>query len=348
MSSELRLESLTTELVPGEVEYAVLLPPDYDPDGEPLPLLVNMHGGGLDRNFLAEPEVRGMYEKLWAEGALPPMVVACYTARASWHLNYFDGSERWEEFAFEFIDRMRETYNIGTGPKYTYLTGVSMGAMGSLRLTLKYPDRFGGVAAQEGIINPVLNYDDLQPRNYGFQHNLPLEEQAKRWGWPVDRAWYRANNHANIAEDNAQAIREHGPKIYLECGDHDYFNGQDGAEFLHRVLWENRIEHEYRLLHDCDHVGASLAWRMEDAHRWLGRMANKLMKPEAFVPPEPTEAQARYLEGAAAGKITRLPSEEEKIGLFDDTAITAHRRLLPDFITKYCDQPLEGIFRKQQ
>ena len=348
MTTQLDLGSLRTDLVPDEVEYAVLTPPGYDKSGDPLPLLINMHGGGLDRNFLAEPEVRGLYEKLWAEGALPPMVVACYSARGSWHLNYKDGSERWEDFAFEFIDFMKATYNTGSGQAYNYLTGISMGAMGSLRLTLKYPDRFGAVAAQEGIINPVLNYDDLQPRNYGFQHNLPEEEQAKRWGWPVDRDYYYANNHANIARDNAEAIRQHGPKIYLECGDQDYFNGHDGAEFSHRVMWDNRIEHEYRLLHDCDHVGSSLVWRMEEAHRWIGRAAGKLLRPQDYVLPEPTAEQLEYFKAAIAGKITRLPQENEKVGLSDDAAITLHRRYLPDFITDYSNAPLDGVFRHKE
>ena len=69
------LDRLKTNLVHGNVEYTVLLPPGYDKTSEPLPLLLNMHGGGLDRSYLAEPETRAMYEKLWAEGTLPPMVV---------------------------------------------------------------------------------------------------------------------------------------------------------------------------------------------------------------------------------------------------------------------------------
>ena len=108
MKSELIFCSLNTTLVPGGVEYTVLLPPGYDKTSEPLPLLLNMHGGGLDRNYLAEPETRAMYEKLWAEGALPPMVVACYSARGGWHLNYRDGTEKWEDFAFEFMQFMQK------------------------------------------------------------------------------------------------------------------------------------------------------------------------------------------------------------------------------------------------
>ena len=345
LNTKLILNSIKSELIPGEVEYAVLLPPGYDNSGEPLPLLLNMHGGGLDRNFLADPLTQELYENLWASGALPPMVVACYSARGGWHLNYHDKSELWEDFAFEFIQLMQQTYNTHPGQAYNYLTGISMGAMGALRLTLKYPDRFGAVAAMEGVLNPVLNYDDLQPRNYGMQHNLPPEEQAKRWGWPVDRDFYHANNHANIARDNAETIREHGPKIYLECGDHDYYNGHDGAEFVHRVLWKNRIEHEYRLLNDCDHVGASLGWRIEDAHRWLGRAAEKLINGSAL--PEPTAEQQHYMDGLFRGQVTAPPTAKERIEPLDDREIVAHRRALPDFLKRYANDPLGGVFRQK-
>ena len=340
--------SLQSQLIPDAVEYSVALPEEYDKSVSALPLLIYMHGGGLDHTHLASNEVKGVFEKLWSEGLLPPMVVACYNARGSWHLNYYDKSELWEDFAFEFIHHMQRAFNLKTGKDATYLSGISMGAMGALRLTLKYPDKFGAVVAQEGIINPVLDYDDLQPRNYGFQHNLAPEEQAKRWGWPVDHEFYKANNHANIVQNNAENIRKNAPKIYLECGDRDYFNGHDGAEFLHRMLWDHRIEHEYRLLHDCDHVGSSMPWRIEDAMRWLGRTAMKLLKPEAERAPKLTKPQLDYLELSSQnpGKIPP-PNEEQAINLTDDAAIAAHRMYLPEFITKYADKPLDGVFRKK-
>ena len=112
------------------------------------------------------------------------------------------------------------------------------------------------------------------------------------------------------------------------------------------MLWDNRIEHEYRLLHDCDHVGSSLAWRAEEAHRWLGRTAKKLINPSSL--PEPTAAQQDYINRAYRGLVTTPPSEEEKLSLHDEAAILAHRGAIPDFLAKYADSPLDGVFRKRQ
>lgn len=345
MMSKLLMGEVTTKLVPGVVDYTVLLPPNINLNSEPIPLLVHMHGGGLDHSFIGGREIREMYEKLWAEEALPPMAVACYSARGSIHLNYRDGSECWEDFAFEFIRHMNRQYNTRVDAQGVYLFGVSMGALGALRLSLKYPERFDAVAAMGGVLYPAFELEDVEPRNFGLNLNRTPEEQLKLWGYPVDADFFRANNQVVIARDNAQSIRESDLTIYLEAGDCDFFNAHDGNEFLHRVLWENGIAHEYRLLHGCDHLGESLLWRISDAHRWLGRQIKPSMNAEAHKPAEPTKEQKNYLYRAYRGQATELPTETEAVGIFAEAAIAAHRYALPDKVRRYADRPLDGVFR---
>ncbi len=346
-STQLETGSVSHSLVKGDVDYCVLLPPGYDgPSGEALPLLLHMHGGGLNCNFINEPEVRGVYEQLWREGALPPMIVACYSARGSVHFNYRDGSERWEDFAFLFIDHMAKSYPARADGGGVYLFGISMGALGSIRLSFKYPDKFAAVAAMEGVYNPAFDISDVRPRNFALNLNRPAAEQEQIWGHPPDPEFYRANNQANLARDNADQIRKSRLKIYIESGDRDCLNAHDGAEFLHRILWEQGIEHEYRLLHHCDHMGASLRWRIEDAHRWIGRMvALQALGRNESPYPQPTAEQQSYLTRAFRGEVDAPPNEKETLSLFDDAAITAHRTAMPDNIARYADKPLDGVFR---
>ena len=47
-----------------------------------------------------------------------------------------------------------------------------------------------------------------------------------------------------------------------------------GTEFVHRVLFDAGISHEYRLLKGADHVGASLVPRSLDAFAFIGRQLN--------------------------------------------------------------------------
>ena len=91
---------------------------------------------------------------------------------------------------------------------------------------------------------------------------------------PVDPAYWEANNPASIAKANAQRIIRSGMQIYLDVGDHDMFGLHEGTEFLHRVLWDNGIEHEYHLVHGADHVGRSLRPRNIEALEFFERVLN--------------------------------------------------------------------------
>ena len=343
--SELHTSRISSALVPGTVDICVLTPPGFTKDSK-LPLLLHLHGGGLDHRMLER--LQPFYEKLWAEDVLPPMVVGCFNGRGSWYLNYIDGSELWEDFIFEFQEYILNHFHTSSGPENNYIMGLSMGGMGALRTAFKHPGRFGAVVSTGAAINPVYEYHDLQPRNYVNQHNLPPDEQAKRWGWPVDNDYYEANNVPTIARDHADTIRESGLKIYIEAGDRDFFNSHDGAEFLHHTLWENRIEHEYRLLHDCDHMGSSLRWRYQDMHTWLGRISKKLRNPEAFRPPEPNKDHVEYMSWLATGCTGKAP-EVTYMDEFDDAWVSLLRNgnYLPETVGDNMDKPLGGVFRNK-
>ncbi len=304
---EVVLGTLETDLVPGSVDYSILLPPGYSKE-EKLPLLLHLHGGGADRNYM--PSLKPMYTKLWADGSFPRMVVASISGRGSYYANSADGKELWEDFIFDYMKFIQENYNTMPGKEYNYITGISMGGVGTLRLGFLYSDKFGAIAAMEAGIDPVLDYADLQPRNYAMRHIRPPEEQAKSWGWPVDPEKYKQWNIANIVVGQTDKAKENGLKIFFEVGSRDWFNFQDGGEFLHRLLWERCVPHEYRALLDADHWGPSLNWRYEEVHRWIGRMSQQLINPQPM-----------------------------------DKGLKEFRERMPEHVRKYMNDSYGGIYR---
>ena len=132
--SQIIRESLPTSLVTaGAVEYAILLPDGYSPDGDRLPLLLLLHGAGGDREQLArfEPQI----SEMWASNDLPKMVVAAPSVGGgSIYADSYDGKERWESFVMdEFLPHLRTKYRVSGERKTTMVTGTSMGGFGSLR-----------------------------------------------------------------------------------------------------------------------------------------------------------------------------------------------------------------------
>ena len=155
--------------------------------------------------------------------------------------------------------------------------------MGSLRLAFKYPDTFGAVAAIEPGIDPVIEWKDIQPKHRWWRSDQLFEEV---FGNPFDAGYWEANNPATIVARNPDRIRDAALSIYLECGDEDLFWLYEATEFMHRVLYDNKIQHEYHLVRGADHIGATLGPRTREALAFLDRHLNPS-------PPDPVAQAAR-------------------------------------------------------
>jgi S-formylglutathione hydrolase len=269
--------TLATPLLPHSLAYTVLLPDGYDAAGA-LPLLLALHGGDGDHGFLSHQQP--IIEKMWTAGTLPKMVVATPDAGRSFYMDRKDGSEKWETaILFVLVDRLREQYKLSGDRSRLFVIGISMGGMGALRMGFRHPERVGAVVALEPGIDPALKWTDVKPRNRFWRSDELMESM---FGRPVDEAFWEANNPPNMAIANAQSIRQSGLGIYLDAGDVDMFHLQEAAEFLHRILYDNGIAHEYHLIRGADHLGASLPPRIQDGLAFLTRMMNP-WKPTPLV-----------------------------------------------------------------
>ena len=57
----------------------------------------------------------------------------------------------------------------------------------------------------------------------------------------------------------------------------------EGTEFLHRILYDAGIQHEYHLVRGADHLGRTVRPRTQEALQFLNRALN---------PPPPTDPAA--------------------------------------------------------
>jgi len=281
-ASQMVESKIETKLLSGAVEFNVLLPDGYETAKEPLPLLLFLHGGGGDRTFLAR--MRAAIDDMWKAGTLPKMVVVTPSAGRSLYMDYKDGSQKWESFITgPFLEHLRQTYKITRERKGTMLFGISMGGLGGLRLAFKYPEKFEAVAALEPGIDPALKWKEVKPRNRFYRGD---ELMQTIFGKPFDESYWEANNPASIAVANAEKIRALRLGIYIDVGDMDAFNIHEGTEFIHRIMWEFKIPHEYHLVRGADHVGRTIRPRTTEALEFLARVLNP--------PPPDSEADALH------------------------------------------------------
>ena len=265
--SNVELRELAASNLPEAVPYAVLTPPGYK-ESEPLPLCLMLMGGGGSRQNLVD--CRPLFEHWWSEGSIPPMVLATPSAGMSYYLEDPSAGVQWQSFlAEEFVPHLRATCNAGADRLSTAITGISMGGYGALKTAFAHPDRFGAVAAMQPILEPGLHDSEIGARNR--LHHLS-GGPARLIGPERDPALVEQNNPANRARLNARRIRESGLAIYIEAGDDDFVNAHDGTEFLHRVLWDLDLSHEYHMVRDADHGGPTMHPRMRAMYAWVGSL----------------------------------------------------------------------------
>jgi pimeloyl-ACP methyl ester carboxylesterase len=196
------------------------------------------------------------------------MTVATPSAGWSFYLDRHDGVERWESFVLDqFIPHVRAEYGSDRSP--ILIGGISVGALGALRMAFKYPERFAGVIAIEPAVEAALSWDRVRSRDQVY---MPTALRRRLFGEPLDHQFWKSNHPTSLAIDNSAAIAASGLTIYLEAGDEDRMHVQYGTELLHRCLFDTGIQHEYRLTRGGNHVGPSVGPRVTEALRFIGRI----------------------------------------------------------------------------
>jgi S-formylglutathione hydrolase len=279
MASAVSLHDLSSTHLPAPVPYAVLAPGDEGP----LPICILLMGGGGTRESLID--LQPVFDGWWSDGILPPMRIVTPTAG----LDYYLG---WDEFFVgDLIPAIRAAFPTSG---VTHLAGISGGGYGALKLAFARPELFASVAAMQPMLEPGLRESDVGARN---RLHHAAGGPPKLIGPERDAALWEANNPANRAVANAQAIRDSGIAIYLEAADRDFLNAHDGAEFLHRTLWDLDVAHEYHLVREADHGGPTMRPRLRAMFAWLGAVGRPAKADEAI-----EQAAAAWAESGMQGK----------------------------------------------
>jgi S-formylglutathione hydrolase len=262
--STLTLGDLASPHLPAPVPFTVLTPEPH----RPLPLCVLLLGAGGTRDHLAD--LQPLFDRWWDEGAMPPMSIAVPSPGLDYYLEDPAGPLHWDSFlADDFIPRLR------TLGEHTLLAGISGGGFGALKLAFARPSLFRAVAAMQPMREPGLRASDAGARNR-LHHSAGGPPQLI--GPSRDAALWEANNPANRAQANAAELRQSGLPIYLETAGRDFLNAHDGGEFLHRILWDLDLPHEYHVVRDADHGGPTMRPRLARMFAWLAA----LMRPAAL------------------------------------------------------------------
>ena len=328
---EIQLHDLQSEIRNEVVPVSVILPPNHSESDKDLPLLIHLHGGGGDRNSLTR--LSGLYTQMFNNETLPSMVIVSFSSGPG---SFYHGS--WEDFVTKELPTWaNHTFGTSLDPDKTLMTGISMGGYGTLKIAFKNPDRFKAIAPMEPAIMPTLEWPEENTRASWW---LPKASVEAIWGDSAGTEKFLRDNPANLARSNAQKIKARNLDIYLEVGDQDFIQLQDGAEFLHRVLWDHDIPHEYHLVRWADHVGLSMNDRIIEAHAFLAAsLKGGKAEPIDLVL---TEAERAYAENVMSGANEEGYSDDQKEGEGDVNQLLSNPERAPSIHATLC-RPLKNL-----
>lgn len=253
MAGTIENAALDSRILKKTIEYKIYQPTTTD-DTATYPVLYLLHGhGGSQRDWFEHEWGRmgSILDSLICLKKIPPTIAVSADAGNSW---YVDRAESMESFYLdEFIPFIEAKYPID-GEKGRILAGNSAGGYGSLRFSLKQPERFDQVI----LLSPA-SYEPLPPK---ISSSRKIEAFALN-GVFNDSVW----NHFSYTHQlpNLKTSKQ-PPTYYISSGDDDGYNIVPVAVKIQQELNKLHIKNELRITnggHDW------LCWRLNVTHALL-------------------------------------------------------------------------------
>ncbi|QJW99051.1 alpha/beta hydrolase-fold protein [Frigoriglobus tundricola] len=126
-----------------EMDYLLYLPKGYESGDKKWPLVLFLHGGGETGTDLEKVKIHGPPKMVAAGTEFPFILVSPQTRRFGWDPTTLHA----------LLDEVTATYRVNKDQ--VYVTGMSMGGMGTWALAASKPDRFAAIVPICGGGNPA-------------------------------------------------------------------------------------------------------------------------------------------------------------------------------------------------
>jgi enterochelin esterase-like enzyme len=191
-----------------------------------IPLVILLHG--VYGSAWAWSQKGGVHLSAWEmiqKKELAPMAIAMPSdglwGDGSGYLPHSDYDfEKW--IVEDVVNAVIESVEAVSGKSDLFISGLSMGGFGALRLGIKYSDKFRAVSAHSSIT-------ELE------QMSLFVEESLKDYE--------QANRQEESVLEMALNKKQHLPKLRFDCGTEDLLINYN--RFLHDQFNKAQIDHEY-------------------------------------------------------------------------------------------------------
>jgi len=231
--------SMNSNILNGERNFAIYLPPDYESSSRSYPVLYLLHGSGDDQTgWVQFGEVLRIADQAIKKGKATPMIIVmpdANTGQRGYH-NDLSGEWNYEDFFFdELMPYVEKTYRIKKEKRYRAISGLSMGGGGAFMYALHHPELFSSSAPLSAYIGP-LTIEDLKT-------NLSRNSDAKYTEQEL-QDYFKKYNALELIK-NLPAEKLSSVRWYIDCGDDDFLF--EGNSLVHIEMKKKKVSHEYRV-----------------------------------------------------------------------------------------------------
>ena len=177
-------------------------------EGRPMQVLYFLHGMGGDYTTVCRFT---SLERYLLDGQYN-LAVVFPNAHRSFYSNMYHGEKYWDYISREIPAFVRSYFNISTERKDTFLSGISMGGYGAMKLSLSFPERFSAVA----VLSAALDAEKFAERS----QNTPLSNEFKCIFGHSSAVNGSGSDLFHLAEKVAS--EKERPLIYQCCGTEDF------------------------------------------------------------------------------------------------------------------------------
>ena len=131
------------------------------------------------------------------------------------------------------------------------IAGLSMGGFGAFMLAMRHTELFSAAASHSGVLTLLF----AGPYPYR-RSDVRLVDDVATWGEDIGvfGRWFRgvfgAQRDTWLAHDPSELVKQlpvGALALYLDCGTEDEFVLHNGARYMHDLLVERGIEHQFYL-----------------------------------------------------------------------------------------------------
>jgi S-formylglutathione hydrolase FrmB len=248
----------------------VALPVDYAASAARYPVLYFLHGLFENERSWSERGGQEVLDGLLSDGQVGKFLVVLPDGGKTFYINSLDGHERYEDFFVgELVPAIDRTYRTLPDRQARAISGTSMGGYGALHLGMRHADEFGAASAQSAALLPMFPNPIPTEGRWGFYARI----LQGPFGSPLNEAYWEANSPLTLAEHP-----EHFAdlKLYFDCGDHDRYGFEEGAQLLDKILSVKGFQHEFTLRpgnHGWSYLSQYMKYSLLFHWRWFKQAA---------------------------------------------------------------------------